>query len=262
MEVVGYIIKRASAFAAGLPEFYVIAGGVIFTVLVIWWSGWLSARAINVVVRVFRLGGRHGPSGAALAAKMLAAAGEAGVEVDESIMDSSFRRAFGNIDYQPGSGVLELTEDKARGATISSAGLVVMEVGRALQYRRRFPLVYVQRVMAPFVNFAGFAWIWPGVAANLVPIFLKGPNGPTLEHYLYAASTAMVGLIFLFLLMRVPLELDAARRGVAAMKGAGVFSFGEAWAIRIFLAAVLAITIVATLLVALNIFRSTVRGSK
>jgi len=46
------------------------------------------------------------------------------------------------------------------------------------------------------------------------------------------------------------------------MKGAGVFSFGGAGGIRIFLAAVLAITIVATLLVALNIFRSTVRGSK
>ena len=99
--------------------------------------------------------------------------------VETSILDSDFRRSFGAIDYQTETGVLELTKDKARGATYSSAGLVAMEVGRALQYRSRFPLLFVQRVMSPFVNFAGYAWIWPGAATGFVPMYFEGATAAT-----------------------------------------------------------------------------------
>lgn len=225
----------------------------------IWWSEWLSKVAISTVIRVFRFGGRHGPVGAELARQMLAAAGEAGVAVDASVLDSDFRRTFGDIDYQSGTGVLELTSDKAEGATISSAGQVVLEVGRALQHRSGFPLVFVQRVLSPFINFAGYAWIWPAFAANFVGLYLTEARATTVMNVLYTASTAMVGLLLLFVLMKVPLELDAARRGVSAMKRARVFSAGEAFWIRIFLGAILFISVFTTALVALNVFRATAR---
>jgi Zn-dependent membrane protease YugP len=214
---------------------------------------------ISGIIRVFRWGGRHGPVGAELARKMLAAAGMADVPVDASVLDSNFRRDFGQIDYQPKTGVLELTSDKAEGATISSAGQVVMEVGRALQHRSGFPLVFVQRAMMPLVNFAGYAWIWPGFFGGFVGGLIPVPFGPAVTSILYTATTAMLGLLVLFVAMKVPMELDAARRGVSAMKKAHVFSAGEATTIRIFLGLILLISIVTTALVALNIFRMTVR---
>jgi Zn-dependent membrane protease YugP len=184
------------------------------------------------------------------------------VAVETSILDSDFRRSFGAFDYQPESGVLELTKDKARGATYSSAGLVTLEVGRALQYRSRFPLLFVQRVMAPFANFAGFTWIWPGVATNFVPMYFEEATAATVENGLYLASAAMLGLLLLYVVLRVPLELDGARRGVAALRRARVFSLGEGLVIRIFLGLILALTLFATVLVALNLFRATAPGKK
>jgi Zn-dependent membrane protease YugP len=246
---------------SGLPETYVVIGTVGLTVFAIWWSEWFSKAAISAVIRVFRLGGRHGPVGAELARRMLAAAGEAGVTVDASILDSDFRRTFGDIDYQPKTGVLELTADKAEGATISSAGQVVMEVGRALQHRSGFPLVFAQRVLSPVVNFCGYAWIWPAFGANFAGMYLPENISATASHVLYITSTAMVGFLLLFVMMKVPLELDAARRGVSAMKRARVFSAGEAFWIRIFLGLILLISIFTTALVALNIFRMTARSN-
>jgi Zn-dependent membrane protease YugP len=196
----------------------VVLGGVALTLFIIWWSEWLSRVAIDFTVRIFRLGGRRGPKGSELASRLLAAAGEGGVAVETSILDSDFRRSFGAIDYQPDTGVLELTKDKARGNTYSSAGLVTLEVGRALQYRSRFPLLFVQRVMAPFANFAGFTWIWPGVATNFVPMYFEEATAATVENGLYLASAAMLGLLLLYVVLRVPLELDGARRGVAALR--------------------------------------------
>jgi Zn-dependent membrane protease YugP len=233
---------------------------VFLTVGVIWWSEVFSKAAIKGVIRVFRLGGRHGPVGKELAQKMLAAAGEAGVAVDESVLDSDFRREFGAIDYQPDSGVLELTKERAEGATISSAGQVVLEVGRAIQYRSGFPLLFAKRAVAPVVNFAGFAWIWPAFGADFVPMLLKGPEAATVEYILYTATAAMAGLLVLFALVTVPVELDAARRGVSAMQRARVFSAGEALWIRIFLGIILAISAFTILLVAFNVFRATVRS--
>jgi len=222
----------------------------------------LSRVAIDGAVRIFRWGGRHGPEGSELASRLLAAAGEAGVPIEASPLDSDFRRSFGAIDYQTETGVLELTNDKARGATYSSAGLVTMEVGRALQYRSRFPLLFVQRVISPFVNFAGFAWIWPAAAANFVPLVLRGPEAATVESVLYTATGAMAGLLVLFALLKVPLELDAARRGVAALRRARVFSGGEGFWIRIFLGVILAISAGTILLAAFNVFRTAVRTKR
>jgi Zn-dependent membrane protease YugP len=133
-------------------------------------------------------------------------------------------------------------------------------VGRALQYRSGFPLLFVQRVISPVVNFAGFAWLWPAFGANFVPMFVKGPEAATVEYVLYTASVAMIGVLVLFALMKVPLELDAARRGVSAMKRARVFSAGEAFWIRVFLGIILAISAFTILLVAFNIFRATARS--
>jgi Zn-dependent membrane protease YugP len=231
---------------------------VALAVFAIWWSVFLSQAAISGIIRVFRWGGRHGPLGAELARKMLDAAGEAGVKVDASVLDSDFRRSFGQIDYQPESGVLELTADKAGGATIASAGQVVMEVGRALQYRSGFPLISARRVLTPLVNFAGFAWIWPGALAGIIGLYLPEAVGPTVERVLYIASSSLLGLLLIYVVTKIPLELDAARRGVSAMKKARVFSEGEAVAIRIFLGLVLLISMFTAALIALNIFRATV----
>jgi Zn-dependent membrane protease YugP len=259
------LIRRLAAY--DVPEHYWVIGGVVLVLAAAFLSEWLAVGAVNLAVRLFRLGGKHGPVGRELAAKMLKAVGEPRVGVDETTLDTDFRLAFGDIDYQPDTGTLELTEDKAAGASYASAGLVVLEVGRALQFRCGFPLLFVRRVAAPFVNFAGFAWFVPTLAAGILPAFELGEFGPyvtaiapLITPILYTITAALLGLLGFYVLLKIPIDLDAARRGVGAMKRARVFSAGEALTIRVFLGIILAFTTVATLIIALNFLKGTVRA--
>lgn len=257
MERLLYFARELLAGRA--PEQYYIIVGVVFTLGAIFWSEFLSKGVINAVIWLFRAGGKRGPVGTELATRMLAAAGDAGVPIDTTALDTDFRLAFGDIDYQPERGVLELTDDKAKRATFSSAGLIALEVGRALQYRRRFFLVYVERWLARPVNFAGFAWVWPSVGAVTLPLVAPAVFTPRITELSYAVSGGLLGLVLIYVLLKIPLELDAARRGAAALEEAGVFSLAEVLVIYFFLALILSVTIFTTLVIGLNIFRSTVR---
>lgn len=262
------LFRRLAAY--DVPEHYWVIGGVILVAAAVFLSEWLAVGAVNLAIRLFRLGGKHGPVGRELAAKMLKAVGETRVGVNETPLDTDFRLTFGDIDYRPDKGTLELTEDKATGASYASAGLVVLEVGRALQFRNGFPLLFARRVVAPFVNFAGYAWFLPALAAGILPAFELGKLGqtvaaavPLITPVLYTITAALLGLLGFYMLLKIPIDLDAARRGVTAMKRARVFSADEALTIRVFLGIILTLTTLATLIVALNFLRGTVRsGSK
>lgn len=259
------IIEQIKSFIEGLigfdiPENYWTIGGTVFVVFTVLFSEWLSISAINFIIRVFRIGGEHGPVGKELAQKMLSAVGAGGIEVDESTLDTDFRLSSGEIDYQPDTGVLQLTEDKATGNSFSSAGMVVLEVGRTLQYRSGSPLVTVRKVLSPVINFCGFAWIYPGIAANVIPLWVGEGLGAMLSSVLYTVFAVMLGLIGLFFLLKIPLEIEAMWRGVSAMKSAEIFTWSETMVIRIFLMMVLSVSMLASLLIALNIFKQTVRG--
>jgi Zn-dependent membrane protease YugP len=270
MEYVGRFQELLDKFLAyDIPEHYWVVGGLVFLLAATFLSEWLTVGAINLTIRLFRFGGKRGPVGRELAKKMLRAAGEARVRIGETVMDTGFRLTFGDIDYRPEKSTLELTGDKASGASIASAGLVTLEVGRALQYRRGFPLVYVQRIASPFVNFAGYVWILPTVAVGVLPAFDIGSFGPEaasaipwITSFLYAVTAALLGVIGFYILLKIPMDLDATRRGVAAMKKARVFTFGEASVIRVFLGIILTFMTVATLIVALNFLKGTVRSGR
>jgi Zn-dependent membrane protease YugP len=242
-----------------VPDSHYIYAGVGLTLFVILWSEMWSKSAIGFLIWLFRLPGRHGPEGRELAPSLLGAEGASGVAVDETALDTGFRLTFGQMDYQPERNVLELTEDKAKEANLASAGLVVLEVGRALQHLGRFPLVQVQRTISGLVNFAGFAWFWPSLGATVLPLLFPQVVTPMVVSWLYKLSAFLLLTLAFYVLLKIPLDLDAARRGVSAMKRAGAFSPGEAFGIRLFLALLLTLTVFTALLMALNIFRTTVR---
>jgi Zn-dependent membrane protease YugP len=245
-----------------IPEHYYIIGGTILFLFSVYLAEWLSKGEIDFIIRLFRIGGNRGPLGKELAKKMVSAAGEEGIKIDESILDSSFRRDFGEIDYQADSGVLELTEDKADGRSYSSAGLVTLEVGRALQHHKGSPLIYARRILTPVVSVCGFIWLYPVIFMNFIPLWFEEPFAGIIDSVLYNVVVAMVGLITLSILLEIPVEIEAVWRGISAMKKAEVFSAGEVWVIRVFLGIILLFMIIANLIIAFNIFKATFKNKK
>jgi Zn-dependent membrane protease YugP len=250
------IIDKLSSI--DIPQQYIVVGGLLLLMALFWFSEWLSQGAILLVIRLFRVGGDRGPVGRDLARRILEAAGETGIALDESFQDSSNRIQFEDMDYIPKTGTLWLTEDKAKGTSFASAGQVALEVGRALQYTDGFILIRIKRLLSLPANIAGFAWIWPAVGANTLPLLLSEHHYATISYYGYMLTAILFGFLGLFVLLRVPIALDAARRGVAAMKRAKVFTGSETAVIYLFLGIILFLATVSALIVALSFFRFTV----
>jgi Zn-dependent membrane protease YugP len=240
---------------------WIIAGVVIFILALM--PEEIAAGLIGLAVRLFRTGGKHGPAGKELARQMLDAAGENGVQIDTTVLDTSFRLSFNDIDYQPEKNILELTEDKAEKTNIASAGLVVLEVGRTLQYRQNSPYIHILRLFGPWVNFAGFSWLPASIAASVIPLFVGEKYASLVGLILQVVVISLFAIMAAFVLLKIPMEADAVNRGLKAMQETGVFTPREARSIRIFLGIILAVIIFTSTLVALNFFRQTIgaRGS-
>ena len=243
-----------------IPEQYIAVGGILFFAGSAFFATILVQYAIMMVVRIFRFGGERGPVGRELAAQMLAAAGEGDIELDYTSLDSANRIANEDMDYQPDEGCLELTADKADGQNFASAGQIALEVGRALQYRDDFLLLRLRKRFTPMANFAGFVWFAPFLISQFLPLCFPEENHLLFGYLGYLLSTLLFGFLGMFVLLKVPIDLDAARRGAAAMHKAKVFSPGETFVIYLFIGIVLSLLVFSALLIALNFFRFTARA--
>ncbi len=61
------LFRRLASY--DVPEYYWVIGGVVFVMAAVFLSEWLTVGAVNLAVRLFRLGGKHGPVGRELAAR-------------------------------------------------------------------------------------------------------------------------------------------------------------------------------------------------
>jgi Zn-dependent membrane protease YugP len=252
------IIERLTSVR--IPEQYIALGGILLFAGSAFFATMFTNYAILLVIRLFRVGGERGPVGRDLAWRMLAAAGESGIVLDETVKDSTYRFQPEDMDYQPDSGRLELTEDKADGRSFASAGQIALEIGRALQYRDDFFPLRFRKLLTPAANVVGFGWFVPFLATNFLPLWFPEQFHPLFGHLGWLLSALLFGFLGMFVLLKVPIDLDAARRGVAAMRKAGVFSPGETFVIYLFLGIVLSLLVFSALLIALNFFRFTARA--
>ena len=257
MDFSDFLLTINKLASINVPQEYFVVGGLFLLMGSMWLSEWLSQGAIFLVIRLFRAGGERGPVGRELARQMLEAAGERGIVLDETVQDSTFRIQFDDMDYQPETGTLWLTKDKANGANFASAGQVALEVGRVLQHKDDFFLLRIKRLFSPLANFAGFAWVWPFVWGYLLPLWLPEQYHAIIGYPGYLLTALLFGFLGTFVLLKIPIGLDAARRGVSAMNRARVFSGDETAVIYLFLGIILFLTTLASLIIALNFFRFT-----
>lgn len=258
ISIIPDIIERL--FSIRIPEQYIALGAIFLFAGSAFFATIFIQYAVLLVVRIFRFGGERGPVGRELAVQMLKAAGESGISMGETALNSSNRIQDEDMDYQPDDGCLELTADKSDGRSFASAGQVALEVGRALQYRDDFLPLRIRKLLTPAANVIGFGWAAPFLVTNFLPLWFPEQFHPLLGHLGWLLSALLFGFLGMFVLLKVPIDLDAARRGVGAMRKIGVFSPSETFVIYLFIGVVLSLLVFSALLIALNFFRFTARG--
>lgn len=180
---------------------------IIFGVLMLL-SFALSSSLQNKFKRYAKMPTEGGLTGCDVAEKMLH---------DHGIYDVKITCVKGRLTdhYNPADQTVNLSEDVYYGNGISAAAVAAHECGHAVQHAVAYPWIKLRSALVPPVEFAS-RWVqWVLLAGILlVEVF---PN-------LLLFGIILFGITTLFSFVTLPVEIDASRRALAWLQGAGVAS--------------------------------------
>lgn len=185
-----------------MPTIWIIFGALMLL------SFALSSSLQNKFKRYSKMPTEDGLTGRDVAEKMLR---------DHGIHDVKITCIKGRLTdhYNPADQTVNLSEDVYYGNGISAAAVAAHECGHAVQHAVSYPWIKLRSALVPPVEFAS-RWVqWVLLAGILlVEVF---PN-------LLLLGIILFGLTTLFSFVTLPVEIDASRRALVWLQGAGVAS--------------------------------------
>jgi len=157
-----------------------------------------------------------------------------GLQVNMGAMEGSM-----TDNYDPRDNTIRLSQTVGPMATVAAVGVAAHETGHALQYANHYFPIRIRTAILPVTKFGSAAAPWLFIAGLLLGI------GP-----LAYLGLICFGAAVFFQLVTLPVEFNASRRGMAALRASGTMTAEEMAGIRKVLTAA-AMTYVAALFVAL-----------
>jgi uncharacterized protein len=115
--------------------------------------------------------------------------------------------------YDPSSNVVRMSPSVAQQPSVASMAIVAHELGHAQQYQERSPLIQMRQFLLPAVQISptiAYGLIFAGIFFQLTGLAWIG--------------IAFFGLTVLFMLLTLPVEFDASRRGLQMLRESGVMT--------------------------------------
>jgi Zn-dependent membrane protease YugP len=114
-------------------------------------------------------------------------------------------------NFDPRHQVVNLSEPVASKPSVAAMAVVAHELGHVQQYQKGSALMGARSFLVPAVQFSpiiSYGAIFAGLIFNSAGLLLIG--------------IVFFGLLVLFSLLTVPVEIDASRRGIAMLRQAGL----------------------------------------
>lgn len=115
--------------------------------------------------------------------------------------------------YNPADRTVNLSESVYNSASVAAAAVATHECGHAVQHEEAYAPLRMRSALVPVVNFAGKWMMWVLLAGMLLlqtfPVIME-------------VGVALFALTTLFSFITLPVEIDASRRAVAWLDGAGI----------------------------------------
>ncbi len=114
-------------------------------------------------------------------------------------------------NFDPSSGVVNLSEGVARQASVAAMAITAHEFGHVQQHQQKSPLMAIRTMLVPSAMWGpriGFALIFLGLIMNFMGLAVIG-------LILFAGTT-------LFTVVTLPVELDASRRAMNLLRDTGL----------------------------------------
>lgn len=176
-------------------------------------------------------------TGAQAAQRVLSANGVSGVQI---------QRVSGNLTdhYDPKANVIRLSDSVYDSSSVAAIGVACHEAGHAVQYAQHYAPIKLRSAIIPVTN------IGSKLAMPLILIGLVLSFGEMLSYGFVYAGIACFGLSAVFQLVTLPVEFNASRRAMNAIRDSELLTAEEQHGARKTLTAA-AMTYVAALAVAL-----------
>lgn len=142
--------------------------------------------------------------------------------------------------FDPNHNVLRLSEPVYGGHSVAAVGVAAHELGHALQKAENYPFLQMRSGLVPMVGFSS------SLSTILIPIAILAHLKPLLW-----AGIALFSLAVIFALVTLPVEFDASRRALVALREDGLVTAREEAGVRDVLNAA-ALTYVAGALLAIT----------
>src|ERR671933_782252 len=170
---------------------------------------WAQSKVKRTFARWSELPVRNGMTGAQAAAEVVRASGLRDVEI---------RPVEGRLSdhYDPRNRTLNLSADVGQAATVSALGVAAHEAGHAIQDGRGYWPMRVRQTVVPVASI-GSSLAFPLIFLG----FILGSFG------LVNVGLALFTAIVLFQLVTLPVEFDASRRALVALRDGGLLASSE-----------------------------------
>lgn len=177
---------------------------------------WAQWRVKSTFSRYAEVGTRRGLSGAEVAAEILRTEGITDVRIEPT-------EGWLSDHYSPSDKTLRLSPDVFYGRSVAATGVAAHEVGHAVQHARSYAFLGARSALVPAVQFASpFA-----VPIIIAGFFLSGFVGTTVGQLVTVVGLALFALVVLFQLVTLPVEFDASRRALEAIRAGGILQGSE-----------------------------------
>lgn len=145
--------------------------------------------------------------------------GLSGVQVAERIFSNTDVRSLplegapGQLSdhYDPTKGVVRLSQDIATVPSVASMAIVAHELGHVQQHQQGSALIAMRNFLVPGVQLApqiGYLMIFAGLFLQITGLIWAG--------------ILLFGVMVVFMLLTLPVEIDASRRGLNLLRQSGL----------------------------------------
>ena len=132
-------------------------------------------------------------------------------------------RVSGNLTdhYDPRTNVIRLSDSVYSSTSTAAIGVAAHEAGHAVQYAQHYAPIKLRAAIIPITNIGSRLSI-PLIMLGIVCTFLGN-----FSYFLVDLGIAAFGLSFVFQLVTLPVEFNASRRAMAAIRDAGLLTEEE-----------------------------------
>ena len=197
-----------------MPYYYYNSTGLLPVLLCALFALWASHNVNSTFKKYAKQFSSRGITGAQAAQRVLSANGVYGVKIV---------KVAGNLTdhFDPQQNVIRLSDGVYDSTSPAAIGVACHEAGHAVQYAQGYAPIKLRAAIIPVTNF-GTKIAWP---LMLLGIVLSGLSYAF--YNLVYVGIACFGLSLVFQLVTLPVEFNASRRAMTAIREGNILSDEE-----------------------------------